>query len=247
MAKPSETPKSRRNFLKICGSMLAAAATGTANVSAAPVSRHARVKLMRDGRQLRADDLQVGRTYIFNYPYVTTPCMLVNLGKRLDAPVELQTEAGQRYVWRGGIGPDRSIVSYSAICAHRMTYTAKSVSFINYRHSAVVYFDEHRQKQERSQIIYCCSERSVYDPAKGAQVIGGPAPQPLAAISLDYEESDGTLHANGTTGGELFEQFLEKFEFRLQLDFRMTDISAPVVNQAEVLSIEEYSDTIIYC
>jgi arsenite oxidase small subunit len=67
-------------------------------------------------------------------------------------------------------------------------------------------------------VIHCCSEHSQYDPAEGAKVLAGPAPQPLAAILLDYDpESDG-LSAVGTLGGELFNEFFSKYEFRLALD-----------------------------
>src|SRR5690606_42048787 len=37
-------------------------------------------------------------------------------------------------------------------------------------------------------IITCCSENSRYDPLRGAEVISGPARQPLAAIILERSE-----------------------------------------------------------
>lgn len=33
-----------------------------------------------------------------------------------------------------GVGPGASIVAFSAICAHRMSYPTRNVSFIDYRH-----------------------------------------------------------------------------------------------------------------
>ncbi len=238
----------RREFLKICGTMVAAAAAGHISPASAttPYRTYERVRLMFRGKPMGVGDFAEGESFIFNYPYVTTPCMIMNLGKGTN-PLELATEQGNNYVWQGGIGPHKSIVSYSAICAHRMTYTAKAASFINYRHSTVVYFDEEQKKRERAQIIYCCSERSIYDPAKGAQVIGGPAPQPLASISLLHNEESDSIYAVGTSGGEMFSQFLDKFEFRLQLDHKITNISQLTSGEVNVLPIAEYSETLVYC
>ena len=239
----------RRKFFKVCGSFLAALAGSRPIISAAVIDSEPRnrVQLQRNGKPVTPDDLEVGQMYIFNYPYITTPCMLVDLGHRIDREYRLTTENGSRYTWPGGVGPSRSIVAYSAICAHKMTYPAKSTSFLNYRHSKVVYFDKDSNRQEREQIIYCCSERSVYDPSKGAQVIGGPAPQPLATVLIDYKEDDNTLHAVGTVGGNLFDNFLKEFEFRLRLDFEVANVRKPTVDEVEILTIEEYSKTIVHC
>ncbi len=228
--------------------MLAAATAGQASRSfAAPENRYDRVLLTLDSKPLKAADLPVGEAFIFNYPYVTTPCMIMNIGKAAETSVELETESGDRYRWSGGIGQDRSVVAYSAICTHRMTYAAKAASFINYRHSKVVYFDKEHKRKEKTQIIYCCSERSIYDPAQGAKVIGGPAPQPLAAISLTEDSTDGSVYAIGTSGGEVFGKFLKDFEFRLQLDFKVANVSQLATSKAELIPVAEYSDTLVYC
>jgi hypothetical protein len=67
-------------------------------------------------------------------------------------------------------------------------------------------------------VIHCCSEHSQYDPAEGAKVVAGPAPQPLAAILLDHDPKSDSLSAVGTLGGELFNEFFSKYEFRLSLE-----------------------------
>jgi hypothetical protein len=67
-------------------------------------------------------------------------------------------------------------------------------------------------------VIHCCSEHSEYDVAAGARVLGGPAPHPLAAIVLEHDAARDALHAVGTLGGELFEQFFAKYEMRLALE-----------------------------
>jgi len=38
---------------------------------------------------------------------------------------------------------------------------------------------------------------------------GGPAPQPLAAIELDYDPESDSIYATGTVGGEMFERYFK--------------------------------------
>ena len=66
-------------------------------------------------------------------------------------------------------------------------------------------------------MIHCCSEHSQYDPAEGARVLAGPAPQPLAAILLEHDANTDELTAVGTLGGEMFNQFFAKYEIKLSL------------------------------
>ncbi len=239
----------RRNFFKVCGSYLAGltALRSPATVASTPAKYYNRVVLTRNSKPVRAADIETGQAYIFHYPFVTTPCLIFNLGESTKPSHQLRTESGEKYTWQGGVGPSNSIVAYSAICAHRMTYPAKSASFLNYRHSKVVYFDSNRARQEREKIIYCCSERSVYDPKHGAAVLGGPAPQPLATIELDYSQQNDTVSAIGTRGGELFDAFLEKFEFRLQLDFEIVDVAKLTSGSVELMTVEEFSDVVVHC
>jgi hypothetical protein len=49
-------------------------------------------------------------------------------------------------------------------------------------------------------------------------VIDGPAPQPLAAVLLEWDPKSDQLHAVGTRGGEMFDAFFEKYTPRLQLE-----------------------------
>ena len=45
----------------------------------------------------------------------------------------------------------------------------------------------------------------------------------------------------------MFSKFLKEFEFRLQLDFRITNISQLSSGKAEIAPVAEYSDTLVYC
>ena len=100
----------------------------------------------------------------------------MDLGKPVTTPHALKTHDGAAYSWPGDVGNGRSMVSFSAICAHRMSHPAPEVSFINYRHGKIDFTDKDYELQSRSGLIYCCSEGSVYDPGDGARVLGGPCP-----------------------------------------------------------------------
>ena len=117
----------------------------------------------------------------------------------------------------------------------------------NYRHGKVRYRDPDNRSRERRGVIFCCSERSVYDPADGARVLGGPAKQPLAAILLQSEPESGALFALGTIGGEMYDAYFEKFGFRLALEHEVGDIQRRIGATSVVMDIEDYSRTIMQC
>ena len=194
---------------------------GCAAFAAAPTSAaelrprfYSRARLTDERRQpIRAASLTVGQNYIFHYPFEGTPCFLLNLGKPTGRDVNLRTESGASYQWPGGVGPQRAIVAYSAICTHRMTYPTRQISFISYRAQSRVSSAAH------ANAIHCCSEHSEYDPAAGARVLKGPAPQPLAAILIEHEPSTDGLYAVGTLGGDIYNAFFAKYQLKLDLDY----------------------------
>ena len=128
-----------------------------------------------------------------------------------------------------------------------MSHPARDVSFINYRHGKVRYIDSRDHPRERTGVIFCCSEKSVYDPSDGARVLGGPAKQPLATILLQSEPVSGALFALGTIGGEMYDAYFEKFAFRLALEHEIGDIQRRTGGTSLVMGIEEYSRTIMQC
>lgn len=202
----------RRNFLAGCAAACAAGALPARGDTPLQPRRYHRAMLVdAAGRPLRAGSLVAHRNYIFHYPYAATPCFLLELGRPAGAAPSLKTENAGRYDWPGGVGPARSIVAYSAICAHQLTYPTKDISFISYRAQPTPH-------SKLAQVIHCCSEHSQYDPAQGARVLAGPAPQPLAAILLEHDAGSDGLHAIGTVGGEMFNQFFAKYAFRLSLE-----------------------------
>ena len=218
----------RRGFIKFCAA--SAAALGAPEVGAdARAQLYTRARLVDEkGAPLRASAIPVDRNFIFHYPFAATPCFLLNLGRPVK-PAQLRTVAGERYEWAGGVGAARSVVAYSAICAHKLSYPTKDISFISYR-------TEKSARNRIGNVIHCCSEHSQYDPAQGARVVAGPAPQPLAAILLEHDKNSDEIHAVGTLGGEMFKDFFEKFGFRLQMEHgapRAAVSGACVVQQLE--------------
>jgi arsenite oxidase small subunit len=200
----------RRGFIKLCAA--SAAAIGVPALGAdARVQLYSRARLVDEkGQPLRAATIPVNRNLIFHYPFAATPCFLLNLGKPVK-PTQLKTISGAPYEWDGGVGASRSVVAYSAICAHKLTHPTKEISFISFR-------SEKSARNRLANVIHCCSEHSQYDPAEGARVVAGPAPQPLASILLEWDAARDEIHAVGTLGGEMFGEFFDKFAFRLQLE-----------------------------
>ena len=247
--KNARSRTARRQFVKLCVSAVALGAHRAALATPEGTGRKYRRALLIDhrNRPIRAADIVAGENYVFHYPYISTPCFLLDLGEALTRKIELNTEAGTPYQWQGGVGPSSSIVAFSAICAHKMTHPARAVSFINYRHEKVRFENHREQQQEASKVIYCCSERSVYDVRNGARVVGGPAKQPLAAVMLEYVAERDELYAVGTYGGEMFEKFFATFAARLQLEYRTTDIARQVAGRTELVPLDEYCSTQILC
>jgi len=200
----------RRGFIKFCAA--SAAALGSPAIGAdARAQFYGKARLVdENGAPLHARAIPVNRNLIFHYPFAATPCFLLNLGKTVK-PAQLKTLAGEAYEWQGGVGAARSVVAYSAICAHRLSYPTRDISFISYR-------TEKSARNRIGNVIHCCSEHSQYDPAAGARVVAGPAPQPLAAILLEWDSSSDEIHAVGTLGGEMFGEFFDKYAFRLSLE-----------------------------
>lgn len=238
----------RRRFVRMCASVAALVGANPALLaqSHGPIHRYQRVQLVDEReRPITAADLRVGENYLFYYPYVSTPCFLLNLG-RPTKNASLQTEDGRSYRWEGGIGPQRSVVAFSAICAHKLSHPAREVSFINYRHKPATFQSAANESVRQAQVIYCCSEKSVYDPLDGARVLGGPAKQPLTTIALEQDDS-GAIFATGTVGGELFDRFFERFSSRLSLEFRTSDVRKPVTDRAGVVLLADYCRAQILC
>jgi arsenite oxidase small subunit len=201
----------RRTLMREAACVTAAwAACGAMPALAGAPQRYAHSLLVNAfGDPIRASALKPGEALLFNYPFVAAPVFLIALDRAVvSAP--LQTEGGQAYASPAGVGPNKAIVAFSAICAHKLMYPTPQISFIGLRRGF---------EGEPAQVIHCCGDQSRYDPAQGARVIGGPAPQPLAAVLLEWEGKTDRLHAVGLQGGEMFPAFFEKYAFRLEAEW----------------------------
>jgi arsenite oxidase small subunit len=200
----------RRDFMKFCAAS-ALASPGAVAADSRP-RFYSRARLVNEkGAVIRAREIPVNQNLIFHYPFAATPCFLLNLGKPAAASAQLKTAGNETYQWKGGVGAARSVVAYSAICAHKLSYPTRDISFISFR-------AETSARNRHAAVIHCCSEHSQYDPAQGARVVAGPAPQPLAAILLEHDSDTDEIHAVGTLGAEMFNDFFEKYAFKLALE-----------------------------
>lgn len=231
----------RRAFLGACAALSGAALASPAAWGDAPPRLYARVRLVDShGAAIRPQMLARNTNYVFAYPYAATPCFLL----RLDAPLRpadgLRRQDGTRYTWQGGVGPDRTLAAFSAICAHKLAYPTREVSFIRYQRD--------RSPTASGRVIHCCADHSVYDPAEGARVVAGPAPQPLAAIVLEHDAARDQLYALGTQGPEQFDRFFAQYEFKLALEYGSTAKARARVEDTSVVSdLASYTRNTIQC
>jgi len=230
----------RRDFLGSC-TLGIAAMTRAHAAGDAEIRRYARSLLVdAQGAPIRQAALATETNYVYQYPFAATPCFLLRFPETLAPVPALPREHDAPYAAPGGVGPARNVVSFSAICAHKLAYPTRDVSFIRYQKS--------RSPTSSGRVIHCCADHSVYDPTAGARVVAGPAPQPLASIALEYDASRDELWAIGTIGAEQFEPFFEKYAFKLELEYGgLERARKPVETTTVVRELTNYCRTTIEC
>lgn len=215
----------RREFVKGC--VAGAAALGAAGRAAAGrAERYPRVALAEaGGAPLRAAALAPHEAYVFFYPFVSTPCLLLDLG------AEVPPASGD--AWPGGVGPRRSVVAYTAVCPHEWSHPDRDFSPIHY----VAPGERDVLVGDRDRLIVCCAHSSAFDPAAGGRVVQSPARLPLASVVLEWDEAMDGIHAAGLRGPESFERFFAAF-----------DRERRVVTEApRVLRLRDYSKAVARC
>ncbi len=200
-----------------------------------------RVKLLdSSGAPLKESTLKEEIPYVFNYPYASTPNFIIKLKENSAKNVKLVAEDGTKYIWKGGVGKDGKIVSYSAICPHQLTHPTPNDSFITY-----VPKSKKTMAYKKGEVIVCSSHLSVYDPKSGAKVLAGPAPQPLASIVLDVDK-EGVIWAEGVLGADKFYDYFRSFKPEIKEFFGNIRKGKKLVKVgATVLPLSEYSKDII--
>ena len=226
----------RRRFNSLCTGLIAGAAAIHTKAHALTTPYPESQLVHTNGTPITLSSLSVGDAFVFSYPYVTTPCFLVRLDRSSPG----------KGSWPGGLDEDQSVVAFSAICSHKMSHPAKPISHISYRSKPVTFYDSNGEKQTREGVISCCSERSVYDPASAGLVLAGPAPMPLAAITLRADDN-GEISAIGSVGPDQYDRFLEKFGFRLAMEYGVSDIRARSGRQVEATLASDFSKQQVLC
>ena len=231
----------RRQFLSACAALAGSGiAVASADWAAAPPRLYSRSRLIDTfGEPVKSSRLAARTNYVFNYPFASTPCFLLDLGRPVAGAGGLLRANGAQYAWSGGVGRARSIVAYSAICAHKLAYPTREISFIR--------FQADRSPTSDGDVIHCCADHSVYDPSSGARVVSGPAPQPLAAILLDYDAERDELYALGTVGAEQFDAFFNKYDFKLALEYGQGKAKAFAGQTTVVREMAQYCRQTIQC
>lgn len=117
---------------------------------------------------------------VFYYPLTNTPNYLVKLGVAAS----------------GGIGPNKDIVAFSAICQHLgCTYGFVAPDASPPCNSSY---------KAAQPMGYCCCHGSQYDFTNDAKVIGGPAPRPVPMVQLQLDASTGDISAIGMNAPTIF-------------------------------------------
>jgi Rieske Fe-S protein len=202
----------RRGFLGACGTLAAAVAAGAARARAAPteagsILTSSRVRLVAEsGAPLRLSELVPHRGYVFVYPFESTPCFLLHLGRAVDAAAIPVRPGGPPVLWTGGVGPERAVVAYSAICPHAFTHPTRDVTMMRYYAP-----DTPATVAQRAGVVVCCVHGSAFDPGQGAVPLQPPAEVPLATILLEWDESTDTIDASGVAGSPVFTEFFRSF------------------------------------
>lgn len=168
------------------------------------------------GNPVKASTIQVNYPTIvlYEYPLTNEINFLLNLGDASNKPVEVPSstvvvpQTGAKYTFPGGVGPYKSIVSYSAICQHlgckppeihlyppdEMKTGMAPPAFLP--QDAI----DAANKAGVPAVIHCDCHGSTYDPYHGASVLTGPTERPLPTTELKWDSSTDYLYAISSIG-----------------------------------------------
>lgn len=237
-----ESSMQRRRFIRLSASLcaLGMAPFYGRGSRASTQKPYQRVKLVdAQGKGIKTAALEEEESYLFFYPYMSTPCFLLNLGAQHER-LRLASAYDNPHGWPGGVGLDGSIVAYTAICTHQVTRPSPRKSFINYNPKG-------GQSVSASGRITCCLHGSMFDPAQGGKVVGGPAPQPLTAIELDYDKETDELHAVGIYGEEIFKAYFKAYRKELRQEFGPALVRQESSGAAVVMRLSDYTKRQFFC
>jgi Rieske Fe-S protein len=192
-----------------------------------------------DGNALKASKLVKEENYLFMYPHAATPAIMVDLLEPTSKDVKLKAEDGTEYVYKGGAGSKGTLVAFSAICAHQLTYPQKTMSMFQY-----VPTTGKTLAYEKSGVFVCSSHLAAYDPKEGGKSVGGPAPQGLASIILEID-ADDNIWAVAVLGPNKFQAFFDAFKQELKAEYGRKGASELVKTEAKVQPLKDFSAELI--
>jgi Rieske Fe-S protein len=192
--------ETRRNFLKLVavagvigavGGGVAGALDYAGRPPVVGLSSYPAVQLQDvDGSVLTASkvmaeyNVTTSDALVFDYPLSNEPNLIINLASA-------EGESGATDV-PGGVGPQGSIVAFSAICQH-LGCSVPSIAF--YPPNTCP-----RTFGTLAFYIHCSCHGSTYDVTRGAANLTGPAVRPLPQVTLQWRTADDSLWAIGVTG-----------------------------------------------
>lgn len=239
----------RRNFLKIAGvggAMIAVAPSTISGQLRAEDGQlfeaYEKVQLVdKAGAPLKASALKQETNYIFNYPFVGTPSILLDLGEETAKDVKLKDIDGNEYVWKGGVGSKGTIVAYSAICSHQLAHPTPDDSFLQYLERGKTTM----ACEQKGGVIVCSSHLSAFDTKQGCKHISGPAEEALAAIIIEVAEDD-TLWASAVLGPDKFHDYFKRYKPELKKYYGgKRKAKKRVKDTAETVVLSEFTKEII--
>ena len=195
-----EVDETKRNVLKLLGvaGLLAGGGgliAGSIQYAQPPqigASTYPDVQLLDlDGTPLTATkvtseyNVTTSNLLLFNYPLRNEPNFLLNLASPPGG-------SGGATNVVGGVGPQSSIVAFSAICQH-LGCPAPAISFYPPGTCPDVIGG-------KAFYIHCSCHGSTYDVTNGASNLTGPAVLPLPQVTLTVDPTDDSIHAVGVTG-----------------------------------------------
>ena len=237
----------RRNFLKLAtttGAFIAVSPTLGITLRADDgtlYKSYERVQLVdANGSPIKASALKKETNYVFNYPHVGTPTILLDLDDSTDKDVKLKSEDGNEYVWKSGVGAKRTIVAYSAICSHQMAHPTPDDTFIQY-----VQKDKKTASCSHGGVMVCSSHLSSFDVGKGCKNISGPAAEPLPSVVLEVADDD-TIWAVAVLGPDKFHAYFKTFKPEMKKYYGGKRKAKKLVkDSAMTVTLTEYSKELI--
>ncbi|MBU0719886.1 twin-arginine translocation signal domain-containing protein [bacterium] len=238
----------RRNFLKVAGATGALIAVSPSAINGklhasngGLYSTYERVQLVdASGAPIKASALKKETNYVFNYPYASTPAILLDLDTPTAQNVSLKSEDGEEYIWKSGVGAKRTIVAYTAICSHQLAHPTPNDSFLQYCQK-----DKTTMAFKHGGVMVCSSHLSSFDVSKGCKNLSGPAGQPLASVILEVAEDD-TIWAVAVLGADKFHEYFKAFKPEFKMFYGGKRKAKELVKESALtVTLSEYTKEII--